>query len=86
MVINPLIIFYLLISIILFNFIKDYFLNYLNSKFFDKKIPENLSDIYDKEKCFSPIPSLAIHCTNVNSIFGLSPTIDFKKLWEDSKL
>jgi STE24 endopeptidase len=50
MVINPLIIFYLLISIILFNFIKDYFLDYLNSKFFDKKIPENLSDIYDKEK------------------------------------
>ena len=50
MVISPQIIFYLLISIILFNFIKDYFLDYLNSKFFDKKIPENLSDIYDKEK------------------------------------
>ena len=50
MVISPQIIFYLLISIILFNFIKDYFLDYLNSKFFDKKIPESLSDIYDKEK------------------------------------
>ena len=50
MVISPQIIFYLLISIILFNFIKDYFLDYLNSKFFDKKIPDNLSDIYDKEK------------------------------------
>ena len=50
MVISPQIIFYLLISIILFNFIKDYFLDYLNSKFFDKKIPENLIDIYDKEK------------------------------------
>ena len=50
MVISPQIIFYLLISMILFNFIKDYFLDYLNSKFFDKKIPENLSDIYDKEK------------------------------------
>ena len=50
MVISPQIIFYLLISIILFNFIKDYFLDYLNSKFFDKKIPENLNDIYDKEK------------------------------------
>ena len=50
MVISPQIIFYLLISIILFNFIKDYFLDYLNSKFFDKKIPKNLSDIYDKEK------------------------------------
>jgi STE24 endopeptidase len=50
MVISPQIIFYLLISIILFNFIKDYFLDYLNSQFFDKKIPENLRDIYDKEK------------------------------------
>ena len=50
MEISPQIIFYLLISIILFNFIKDYFLDYLNSKFFDKKIPENLRDIYDKEK------------------------------------
>lgn len=29
---------------------KDYFLDYLNSKFFDKKIPENLKDIYDKQK------------------------------------
>ena len=45
-----------------------------------------LHNIYDKEKCFSPIPSLALHCTNVNSVFGLSPTIDFKKLWEESKL
>ena len=45
-----------------------------------------LHNIYDKEKCFSPIPSLALHCTNVNSVFGLSPTIDFKKLWKDSKL
>ena len=45
-----------------------------------------LHNIYDKEKCFSPIPSLALHCTNVNSVFGISPTIDFKKLWEDSKL
>ena len=44
-----------------------------------------LHNIYDKEKCFSPIPSLALHCTNVNSVFGLSPTINFKKLWEDSK-
>ncbi len=45
-----------------------------------------LHNIYDKEKCFSPVPSLALHCTNVNSVFGLSPTINFKKLWEDNKL
>ena len=45
-----------------------------------------LHNIYDKEKCFSPVPSLALHCTNVNSIFGLSPTLNFKKMWEDSEL
>jgi len=30
-----------------------------------------LHKIYEEELCISPIPSLAIHCTNVNSIFGL---------------
>tara|TARA_B100001057_G_scaffold436099_1_gene466904 strand:- start:358 stop:1380 length:1023 start_codon:yes stop_codon:yes gene_type:complete len=45
-----------------------------------------LHNIYDKEKCFSPVPSLALHCTNVNSVFGISPTINFKKLWEDNKV
>ena len=44
-----------------------------------------LHDIYKLEYCLSPIPSLAIHCTNVNSIFGLSPNLDWKKLWEDNE-
>ena len=35
-----------------------------------------LHDIYEKEICLSPIPSLAIHCTNINSIFGLSPNLN----------
>ena len=43
-------------------------------------------DIYEKEYCLSPIPSLATHLTNINSIFGLSPNIDWKKDWEDSEL
>ncbi len=46
---------------------------------------KNLHKIYEKEKCFSPIPSLSIHCTNINSVFGLSPNIDLKKLWDDNK-
>ena len=50
MIISPQIIFYVLISIIVLNFIKDYLLDYINAKFFNKKIPENLNDIYDKEK------------------------------------
>jgi hypothetical protein len=46
---------------------------------------EPLHKIYEKELCLSPIPSLAMHCTNVNSIFGLSPNINWKKLWDENK-
>ena len=44
-----------------------------------------LHNIYKSEYCLSPIPSLALHCTNVNSIFGLSPTVDWIKVWEENK-
>lgn len=50
MQINSESIFFLLVAIIIFNFIKDYFLDYLNSKNFDNKIPSIISDVYDKEK------------------------------------
>tara|TARA_B100000963_G_C22628495_1_gene673642 strand:- start:1831 stop:2847 length:1017 start_codon:yes stop_codon:yes gene_type:complete len=45
-----------------------------------------MHDIYEKELCISPIPSLAVHFTNINSIFGLSPNIDWKKLWEENEI
>lgn len=45
-----------------------------------------LHRVYEKENCFSPIPSLAIHCTNINSIYGLSPNVDWEKIWENAKL
>ena len=45
-----------------------------------------LHDIYEKEYCFSPIPSLAMHCTNVNSAFGLSPNINWKRIWEENEI
>ena len=41
-----------------------------------------LNEIYEKEICVSPIKSLSLHLTNVNSSYGLSPFIDFKKLWD----
>ena len=44
-----------------------------------------LHDIYKSEYCLSPIPSLALHCTNVNSVFGLSPNMSWKKVWEENK-
>jgi hypothetical protein len=44
-----------------------------------------LHNIYNKEICISPIPSLAMHCTNINSVFGLSPNIDWVKLWDENE-
>jgi hypothetical protein len=44
-----------------------------------------LHDIYEKELCLSPIPSLALHFTNVNSIFGLSPNVNWKEMWEQTE-
>ena len=44
-----------------------------------------LHNIYRKELCISPIPSLAVHFTNINSIYGLSPNTDWKKLWDENE-
>jgi len=44
-----------------------------------------LHDIYKSEYCLSPMPSLALHCTNINSVFGLSPNINWEKVWEENK-
>ena len=44
-----------------------------------------LHDIYEEELCISPIPSLALHFTNVNSIFGLSPNVNWKEIWDQNK-
>ncbi len=44
-----------------------------------------LNEIYKKELCISPIKSLSLHLTNVNSSYGLAPFIDYKKLWDENK-
>ena len=44
-----------------------------------------INEIYKSEICISPLKSLSVHFTNVNSSYGLSPFIDYKKLWEESK-
>ena len=44
-----------------------------------------LHKIYKNELCLTPIPSLALHCTNINSVFGLSPNVDWLKIWNDSE-
>ena len=45
---------------------------------------KHLNKIYTKEFCISPLKSLSLHLTNVNSSYGLSPFIDYKKLWEEN--
>ena len=44
-----------------------------------------LNEIYLKEICVSPLKSLSLHLTNVNSSYGLAPFIDYKKLWDENK-
>ena len=44
-----------------------------------------LNEIYKQEFCISPLKSLSLHLTNVNSSYGLSPFIDYKKLWNESE-
>ena len=45
-----------------------------------------LNEIYSKEICISPLKSLSLHLTNINSSYGLSPFINYKKLWEENKI
>ena len=46
---------------------------------------KHLNEIYTKEFCISPLKSLSLHLTNVNSSYGLSPFIDYKKLWDENQ-
>ena len=43
-----------------------------------------LNKIYKKELCISPLKSLSVHMTNINSNYGLSPFINYKKLWDEN--
>ena len=45
-----------------------------------------LHKIYETTPCLSPIPSLAVHCANINSVFGVSPFIKLKNLWDNIKI
>ena len=44
-----------------------------------------INEIYKKEFCISPLKSLSIHLTNINSSYGLSPFIDYRKLWDENE-
>ncbi len=44
-----------------------------------------INEIYKSEICLSPLKSLSVHFTNINSSYGLSPFIDYQKLWKESE-
>ena len=43
-----------------------------------------LNEIYEREICISPMKSLSVHMANINSSYGLSPFVDYKKIWEEN--
>ena len=45
-----------------------------------------LNEIYKMEFCISPLKSLSVHMTNINSSYGLSPFIDYKKIWDENSI
>ena len=66
--------------------LKKYWNNF-NQNCLDRYDPfeKYINEIYNKEICVSPLKSLSLHLTNINSSYGLSPFIDYKKLWEENK-
>ena len=45
-----------------------------------------LHEIYEKEYCLSPIPALAMHTTNINTVYGLPPNFNWEKVWNENKI
>ncbi len=70
---------------------KEMLLKYINN--FEKNCEKRhdpfekyINEILQTEIAISPMKSLAIHLTNVNSSYGLSPFVDYKKLWDENKV
>ena len=58
------------------------------SKKYKEKINSNkeekITALNEKEYCLSPIPSLAMHCTYINSVYGIPPNFEWKKIWDEN--
>ena len=67
--------------------IDQYWSNFYNNCL-DRHDPfeKYLNEIYKKEFCISPLKSLSVHMTNINSSYGLSPFIDYKKIWDENSI
>ena len=65
--------------------LEQYWDNFVNTcKKRSDPFEKYLNRIYESEYCFSPITSLSVHCTNINSSYGVAPYIDIKKLWDEN--
>ena len=63
----------------------QYWDNFINTcKKRNDPFEKYFNKIYENEYCFSPITSLSVHCTNINSSYGISPHADIKKLWDQN--
>ena len=68
------------------SFIEKYWENFYKTCL-DRHEPfeKYLNEIYKNEICLSPMKSLSVHFANINSSYGLSPFIDYKKLWNENE-
>ena len=76
---NPTFLFYILISILIIDFIIDKVLDFLNAKRFDDKIPDKLTDVYDEEayKKSQAYKKENAKFSRVTSLFSISLTLLF---------
>lgn len=76
---TPTILFYILISIIILNFIIDKALDLLNAKHFNDKLPIELQDVYDEEAYKKSQSYKAVNqkFSNITSLFSLIVTLLF---------
>jgi len=79
MEINAQNLFFVIIGIIVLNFIKDSFLDYLNSKYFGKKPPKNLENLFEKEKYLKSqeYKKTKYNFSRISSLFGVSIVLLF---------
>ena len=71
--------FYIFIGILVFNFLVDYFLDYLNAKHFKDDLPPELQDVYDDEeyKTSQKYKAANQSFSNITSLFSLMLTLSF---------
>ncbi|NNK82792.1 MAG: M48 family metallopeptidase, partial [Flavobacteriaceae bacterium] len=71
--------FYIFIGILIFNFLFDYYLDYLNAKHFKDDLPQELQDVYDDEEYKTSQKYKAVNqrFSNTTSFFSLLLTLGF---------